>query len=96
MKRYLIHVGTNWVGTDNTYRIEAESEDDLDSMAYDLSYDNFLCYCSVTDIAEAEGLDTEDPDVLEQCEEKIEDYISWDVEEFNGTEEEWNGYEWCN
>ena len=29
MKRFLIHVSTNWCGMDNTFRAMAESEYDL-------------------------------------------------------------------
>jgi hypothetical protein len=29
MKRFLIYIDTEWVGTNETYRAEAESESDL-------------------------------------------------------------------
>ena len=62
MKRFLIHVSTNWCGMDNTFRAMAESEYDLYDVAQDLAYDNFQSYGLEDDIAEEEGYD---PDEME-------------------------------
>lgn len=62
MKRFLIHVSTNWCGMDNTFRAMAESELDLYDTAEYLAYDNFQSYGCDSDIAEEEGYD---PDEME-------------------------------
>lgn len=93
MTRYLVHCKTAFCGGDNTYAIELDDYQIVDNYAYDLAYDNFFAYFGVDDIAENEGLDYDDPDVLESCEELIDGYIDYDVEEFTGTDEEWNTYE---
>lgn len=41
MKRYLIHVTTNWCGMDQDYPAIAKDESDLDEIASDLALDNF-------------------------------------------------------
>lgn len=91
--KYLVHCKTYFCGGDTIYAIEADDVDDVDTIAYELAYDNFFSYFGVDDIAENEGLDYEDEDVLESCEELIDGYISYEVEEFTGDEKEWNSYE---
>lgn len=54
MKRFLIHVSTNWCRMDNTFRAIAESELDLYDTAGYLAYDNFQSYGCDSDIAEEE------------------------------------------
>ena len=93
MTRYLVHCKTYFCGGDNTYAIELDNHQVVDNYAYDIAYDNFFSYFGVDDIAEHEYLDIDNPDDLEKCEELIDDYIDYEVEEFIGTDEEWNTYE---
>lgn len=55
MKRFLIHVDTNWCGEEDTFRAVAESEIELWDIAEQLAYDNFYSFGHDQDIAE-EGL----------------------------------------
>lgn len=96
MKRFLIHVDTEWVGTDETYRAEAESREDLYEIAEQLALENFLVCGFEETIAEEHGYDpdkmTDDDwnelwDTIDESE-----YYSWTIEEFKGTNEEWEEY----
>lgn len=96
MKRYLIHVTTNWCGMDQDYPAIAKDESDLDEIASDLALDNFNGFGLWTEVAESEGLD---PDEMtsDEWDEFIEgqnvwDYCGYSIEEFEGSEEEWNEY----
>jgi len=42
MNKYIINVYTNWAGTDESYAAIAENVEDLDWIAEQLAYDNFL------------------------------------------------------
>ena len=59
MKRFLIHVDTNWCGEEDTFRAVAESEIELWDIAEQLAYDNFYSFGHDQDIAEEEGYDPE-------------------------------------
>lgn len=96
MKRFLIHVSTNWCRMDNTFRAIAESELDLYDTAGYLAYDNFQSYGCDSDIAEEEGYD---PDEMEDSDwDKLwktvdeSQYYGFTIEEFEGTDEEWEEY----
>lgn len=97
MKRWIITVSTDWCGEENSYRIEAESESDIYELADELAYDNWEQYCHLTDIAEELNYDVENmteedwDDVWDQIYENPSWYSS--IEEFEGSEEEWNNYE---
>ena len=92
MKRYLIHVTTNWCGMDQDYPAIAKDESDLDEIASDLALDNFNGFGLWTEVAESEDLD---PDEMtsDEWDEFIEgqnvwDYCGYSIEEFEGSEEE--------
>ena len=96
MKRFLIHVETEWVGTEEIYRAEAESREDLYEIAEQLALENFLACRFEETIAEEHGYDpdkmTDDDwnelwDTIDESE-----YYSWTIEEFKGTNEEWEEY----
>ena len=96
MKRFLIHVETEWVGTEEIYRAEAESREDLYEIAEQLALENFLSCGFEETIAEEHGYDpdkmTDDDwnelwDTIDESE-----YYSWTIEEFKGTNEEWEEY----
>lgn len=96
MKRFLIHVETEWVGTDETYRAEAESREDLYEIAEQLALENFLACGFEETIAEEHNYD---PDMMTDSDwDKLWDivdeseYYSWTIEEFKGTDEEWEEY----
>ena len=96
MKRFLIHVSTNWCGMDQTYRAEAENEMDLWDIAEELAYDNFQSYGCEESVAEEWGYDPdemEDSDWDELWSKTNEcDYYSSSVEEFDEDEQDWEDY----
>ena len=94
MKRYVIHCKTSWCGMDQDYGAEAESELDLDDTAEELSYDNWESYGGPQLHAELMGynvdhMDDEDWDRVYDDISENPSY-SYSIEEFSGTEEEWN------
>lgn len=97
MKRFIIHVDTNWCGMWAEYAAYAEKESDLDEIAEQLAYDNYESYGLQDDIAEANGYNPEemtDGDWDRLWEDVNEsDYYSHSIEEFEGTEEDWADYE---
>lgn len=94
--KYLIHVSTNWCGMDDTYRAQADSEEDLYDLAEQLAYDNFESYNLWDEIAKEHGYEPDEMsendwdnlynNIDEAC------YYDFSIEEFNGDDEEWNEY----
>lgn len=78
MKRFLIHVSTNWCGMDNTFRAMAESELDLYDTAGYLAYD-------------PDEMEDSDWDKLWETVDESQCY-GFTIEEFEGTDEEWEEY----
>lgn len=96
MKRFLIHVDTNWCGEEDTFRAVAESEIELWDIAEQLAYDNFYSFGHDQDIAEEEGYDPdemtdEDWDKLWETVDESQ-YYNFTIEEFEGDDEEWEEY----
>lgn len=94
MKRYIIHCSTDWCGMEHDYRAEAESELELEDMAEQLAYDNWESYGCQNLHAILMGYDIdhmndEDWDLVYDDIAECPSY-SYSIEEFNGTEEEWN------
>jgi hypothetical protein len=92
MKRYLIHCQTAWCGCYEDYAAEAENEFDLDDTAEELAYNTFVDYGCEEDMIEDAGFD---PDTITDEErESIDEaaYYWYDIEEFEGSEEEWESY----
>jgi hypothetical protein len=96
MKRYLIHCETAWCGCYDWYSAEAESEFELEDIAEQLAYETFQTYCSTDDILEAEGYNSD-----ELSDEKIDaimadldesSYYWYNIEEFEGSDEEFESY----
>lgn len=81
---------------DQEYAALAEHESDLDDIAEQLAYDNFLDNGCWEDIAEEEGYDPSEmtesdwDDLYSRVDESA--YYSHYIDEFIGTEEEWNEY----
>lgn len=96
MKRFLIHADTEWVGTDEIYRAEAESEEDLYERAEQLALENLLACGFEETIAEEHGYDPDKmtDDDWNELQNIIDEskYYSWVIEEFKGTDEEWEEY----
>lgn len=93
LQRFIITVDANWCGMDREYAALAECESALDDIAEQLAFDNFNDNGCWEDIAEEEGYDPsemsdEDWDTLQS---RIDEsaYYSYHIDEFLGTEEEW-------
>lgn len=94
MKRYVIHCKTDWYGMEQDYGVEADSELELEDIAEQLSYYNWESYGGPylhaalmgynTTRMEEEDWNTVYDDVAENPS------YGYFIEEFNGTEEEWN------
>ena len=97
MKKFLIYVSTDWCGEENSYRTEAESEYDIEYLADEIAFDNWSQYNHVQDVAEELGYDIESMDDTDwdNLWDQVYENPSWYsfIEEFEGTEEEWNSYE---
>lgn len=96
MKRFLIHVDTEWVGTNETYRAEAESESDLHDLAEELALENLQEYGIEEIIAREhsynpDNMTDEDWEELWDAVDESE-YYSWIIEEFKGDDDEWEEY----
>lgn len=95
-KRFLIYCTTNWCGMDNEYPVIAESEDQLWDLAEELAYNNFLDYDLWEDIAEDLGYNREEmsDEEWEAFQSTVDEsaYYSCHIEEFDGSDEEWNEY----
>lgn len=94
MKKFLIHVSTNWCGMDDTYCAEAESEMELYDIAEQLAYDNFQSYDCYLYVAEDNGYDPDEMsdgdwnNLWNTVDES--DYYSFTIEEVEG--DEWEEY----
>lgn len=96
LKRFLIHCSTAWCGMDNTFRAIANNEEDLYDLAEELAYDNFESYDLWEEVAKEEGYDPEtmteeEWDILRDETDKF-NYYGYNIEEFTGSEEEWEDY----
>ncbi len=95
MKKWLIKVDTNWAGTDKDYVAIAETEYELWPIAEEKAYENFIDVNGMDMI-----LDELFPDQEEYTDEMFEEattleseYYDAFIEEFNGTDEQFNQYE---
>ena len=98
MKRYLIHVYTNWCGMDNFYSLETDSEihelhDDVQLIAYE-NFQSFGCDEYVMEEL-FPGVSSEDytDEMWDIYNDSESEYYSYDIEEFEGSDEEFNEYE---
>ena len=98
MKRYLIHVYTNWCGIDNSYALETDSEFDtlLDKIQM-IAYENFQSFGCDAYVMEELFPDVDIEDYTQEMWDIYNDseseYYSYDIEEFEGSDEEFNDYE---
>ena len=95
LKRFLIHCDVCWCGMDNTFRVLAKKESDIDDYANNLAYENFMNYAGYDDILEDLGYDLEEISDEERDEilSDIDECAYWwyDIEECED-DEEWNSY----
>lgn len=77
MKRFLIHVDTNWCGEEDTFRAVAESEIELWDIAEQLAYDNFYSFGHDPD----EMTDEDWDEMWSRIDETA--YYSFSIEEWN-------------
>lgn len=97
MKRFIIHVETNWCGMWADYAAYAEKESDLDELAQQLAYANFEMFSLEDAIAESNGYNPEemtdgDWDRLWQ-DVNESDYYRYTIEEFDEVNDTWEYYE---
>lgn len=97
MNKYILHVDTNWCGEDNDYAIICSNPDhkDIQDFCQMRAYENFADFSGIQGILEELFPDSEEY-TEEQENEAIEvenDYYGFTLEEFNGTDEEWDWYE---
>ena len=98
MKRFLLNVGTNWYGEDNTYAVYAESEDELYDLLDELAYENFLNFGGLEKIIEELYPDVKEEEYTEEMYNEAanieHEYYYGTIEEWDETrsEEEWDDY----
>lgn len=86
--KYLINIWTEYAGSEEIYKIEADNIDKVYPLAADRAYENFIESGSYDAVIE------DNPDLTEdQMYTLLDDSYHYSVEEFKGTEEEWNKYE---
>lgn len=99
MKRYLIDCWTNWCGEEETYSAIAHNEEELETIASTVAYDNFADATGFSGIAEEVFPDISYQDLSdEQIDELYEvegEYYGYNIIEWDETrpEEEWDWYE---
>ena len=98
MKRYLINVYTNWCGMDNSYALETDSEidtllDDIQMIAYE-NFRSFGCYAYVMEELFPDVATEDYTQEMWGIYDDVEgDYYSYTIEEFEGSDEEFDEYE---
>lgn len=98
MKRYLIHVHTNWCGMNHSYSLETDSEiyelhDDVQLVAYE-NFQSFGCDLYVMEeLFPGVNLDDYTDEMWDIYNDSESEYYSYDIEEFEGSDEEFNEYE---
>lgn len=94
MGKYFIHCDTNWCGEQETYRVIADSEDQIYDLAEQLAYDNFREGDHMEEIMADLGYYYEDdPEAYEEawnCVDKAQ-YYDFAIEEAD--EDEWDEYD---
>lgn len=100
IKKYLVTVETNWCGEENTYSAIVDDDRFLEFEVYcnSLAYENFQDNDGFETMME--DLFDYDPDREEWSDEELQEgyseepnYYSYNIEEFKGTDEEWEWYD---
>lgn len=98
MKRFLLHVNTEWCGEDNTYAAYAKSEDELYDFLEELAHENFSDFGGFEKVLEElfPGVQPGDytEEMYEKAAEREGEYYYGSIEEWDETrsEEEWDNY----
>lgn len=95
MKRFLINVDTAWPETNATFRAEAEDFNELHEIASRLAYKNFKSHGLEDEVAYENGYNPEemtDEDWFELWKQIDESDYYYNIEEFQGDENEWDSY----
>ena len=97
MKRFLITVDTNWVGTQENYTAIVEHESDLYDFADNLAYDNFIESNGFESVLEELFPAAEEftQKMEEEAEKVLHEYYNSSVEEWDeeySDEKDWNLY----
>lgn len=96
MKRFLINVSTDWCGEENQFRAVAENAEELEELGYELACDNLESYGHDSDMAEYLGYNLEEMNDVDwndfYNEYSPSDFCDYSIEEFTGTDEEWEEY----
>ena len=99
MKRFLLNVGTEWCGENNTYAAYAESKDELYDLLDELAYENFSSFGGFEKVLEQLYPNVKEGEYTEEMYNEAADvepeYYHGYIEEWDETrsEEEWNEYE---
>lgn len=92
--RFLITVGTAFRKSENLFRAIAENEFNLEDLANQLAYNNFISYGFDNEIAIDNGYDPSE--MTESDWDELWDFVDeseyyyYSIELFSGTNEEWN------
>lgn len=86
--KYLVNVWTEYAGSEATYKVEANSIEEVYPQAEDKAY-YFSIECNL-----AEDIASDYPELPEdELTDIIDNSYHYSVDEFNGTDEEWELYE---
>lgn len=98
MKRFLLNVGTEWCGENNTYAAYAESKDELYDLLDELAYENFSSFGGFEKVLEELYPNVKEGEYTEEMYNEAADvepeYYHGYIEEWDETrsEEEWDDY----
>lgn len=86
--RYLINVGTEYAGSDKFYKIQSDDIKLVISLAEERAFENGI------ETGLQEDIECDNPNLTEEESTKLFDQsYYYHIDEFDGTEEEWNEYE---
>jgi hypothetical protein len=89
MKRFLIHVTTEWCGMDQDYAAIAKTAEELEFIAEELAYENFTDFNCLAQIMEDENISEDEAINIES------QYYGYYIDEWDESRpsEEWNWFE---
>jgi hypothetical protein len=96
--KYILHVYTNWCGEDNEFAVITKNPESLafTSFCDGIAYDNFESFDGFNQVLEDNFEANEDGNYTESEIEEAGgmegDYYGWNLEEFEGDDEEWGWY----
>lgn len=86
--RFLVNVWTEYAGSEATYKVEANSIEEVYPQAEDKAYEHSI------ELGLSEDVENDYPDLSEdELIDIIDDSYHYSVDEFNGTDGEWELYE---